>query len=415
MPTLIELRQERGRLITEAQELLKNSTGNTIDKEQESRFDALMADADGIADRIKREERAAEARASVDVVAEPTTKPGDEHRAGPSADEQRAAFLDYVRHGVANMKPEHRALAQGRIGGYESRDLSVGTNAAGGYTVPTGFYQKLTDAQKAYGGMRQSRATILQTESGNPLPFATDNDTSNVGALLAEAAQITTLDPTFAQITLGAYTYTSLMVKLSIQLLEDSAFDLETWLANKLGIRLARATNAHYTVGTGTAQPKGVVTAATSGKVGLVGQTTSVIYDDIMDMIHAVDPAYRAGAQWMFHDTTLKALKKIKDTQGRPLWLPTLSGLASATPDSLAGYPYVINQDMPVMAANAKSILFGDFANFYIRDVQDVKVMRLDERFADFLQVAFLAFQRTDANLIDAGTHPIAYYANSAT
>jgi HK97 family phage major capsid protein len=205
------------------------------------------------------------------------------------------------------------------------------------------------------------------------------------------------------------------MVKLSIQLLEDSAFDLETWLANKLGIRLARATNAHYTVGTGTAQPKGVVTAATSGKVGLVGQTTSVIYDDIMDMVHAVDPAYRAGAQWMFHDTTLKALKKIKDTQGRPLWLPTLSGLASATPDSLAGYPYVINQDMPVMAANAKSILFGDFANFYIRDVQDVKVMRLDERFADFLQVAFLAFQRTDANLIDAGTHPIAYYANSAT
>jgi HK97 family phage major capsid protein len=211
---------------------------------------------------------------------------------------------------------------------------------------------------------------------------------------------------------LNAYVYTSKLVLVSNQLLQDSAFDLETFLSIKLGTRIARAINTHFTVGTGTSQPNGVVTAATSGKVGLVGQTLSLIYDDLIDLEHAVDPAYRNGAKFMMHDQSLKVVKKLKDTTGRPLWLP---GLAFKEPDTINGYGYSINQDMPVMAANAKSVIFGDFSRYYIRKIPAVQVLRLTERYADYNQTGFLAFQRWDGNLVDAGTHPIQYYANSAT
>ena len=146
--------------------------------------------------------------------------------------------------------------------------------------------------------------------------------------------------------------------------------------------------------------------------VGQVGQTTSVIYEDLVDLEHSVDPAYRAEAEFMFHDDTLKVLKKLKDADGRPLWLP---GVAVREPDTILGYNYVINQDMPIMAANAKSILFGDFSKYMIRDVMDLMLLRLVERYADFAQVGFIAFSRHDGDLLDAGTNPIKHYANSAT
>jgi len=206
--------------------------------------------------------------------------------------------------------------------------------------------------------------------------------------------------------------YTSKIVRISFQLLQDSAFDLESWLARKLGIRIARITNEHFTVGTGTSQPEGVVTGASQGKVGASGQTTSVTYPDLVDLEHSVDRAYRTNGQWMFHDSSLKALKKMEDSQNRPLWLP---GIAQREPDMILGKPYIVNNDMPEMAASAKSILFGDFSAYCIRDVLGVQLLRLVERYADYLQVGFLAFARHDGGMLDAGTGPIKYYQNSAT
>lgn len=121
---------------------------------------------------------------------------------------------------------------------------------------------------------------------------------------------------------------------------------------------------------------------------------------------------------FMLHDKTLAAIRKIKDTQGHPIWAPpgqAYPGITTQVPDTILGYPYIVNNDMPQMAANAKSILFGDFSNFFIRDALDIRLIRLDERYADTLEVGFIAFQRTDGNLINAGTNPIKYYANSAT
>lgn len=320
----------------------------------------------------------------------------------------------------------------------ETRDLGVGTGASGGYIVPPQFLQQLIEAQLAYGGLRVC-STIINTSDmgGADLPVPSDNDTTQTGAILAEAGALPTQDiGAFAQTVLHSYMYTSKMIKVSLQLLQDSFFPIEPYLARKLGIRLARIQNTHFTVGTGTAQPNGVVTAATLGKTGLTGQTTSVIYDDLVDLVHSVDPAYRGQTPglpvqnnvgssvptprpcFMMHDSTLKVIRKLKDTQGHPLWVGpgvVYPGFAGAASETILGFPYIINQDMPQMAANAKSILFGDFSNYFIRDALDVQVVRLVERFMDNLQHAFIAFQRSDGNLIDAGTHPIKYYANSAT
>jgi HK97 family phage major capsid protein len=182
------------------------------------------------------------------------------------------------------------------------------------------------------------------------------------------------------------------MVRLSVQLLQDAAFDIESWLIKALATRIGRVTNRHFTIGNGTTQPEGIVTAAGAG---VLDASLTIDYADLIALEHSVDDAYRANAEWMFHDTTLLTLKQMKAVEdGRPLWLP---GLAVNAPDTILGYPYVINQAMPEAAAEEKGILFGDFSYYFIRDVMaDTRILRLEERFAEYLQVGFLMFFRTD-------------------
>ena len=418
----LELRERRQSLVTEAQSILTAAPASGMSPEDEQRFDKLMADADRIEKDVKRFEELEADQRDLDSAYRPAVKPdtreqeGDpEQRAAVAHKSESRAFSAYLRGGLSNLSGEQRKIMEAR---FESRSLAEGTGSAGGFLVPQDFYRKLTEAYKWYGGMRQSGATILQTADGATMPFPTDNDTSNVGAILAENAQATETDMAFGSVSLGAWTYTSKIVTVPLNLVQDSAFDLDSYLARKLGIRIGRITNTHFTVGTGASQPRGVTIDATSGKVGLTGQTLTLIYDDLVDLEHAIDPAYRPQSRFMLHDSSLKVIKKIKDTSGRPLWRSSLEGIGvavSGNPDTINGYPYVVNNDMAVMAANAKSVLFGDFSNYMIRDVLGVQIMRLTERYADFFQVGFIAFARADGALIDAGTHPVAYYQNSAT
>lgn len=334
-----------------------------------------------------------------------------------SAHDYSQAFDTWMRSGMNGLSAEKRSVLQKHnqnvvFSNGEYRDLAIGTNSAGGFTVPPGFLQRLVDALKAYGGMLQA-CNVIDTDSGQPLQWPTADDTGNVGAILAENVAAPTQDITFGTKTLSAYMYTSKMVKVSYQLLNDSAFDLGAWLPTKFAQRIGRAINSHFTNGTGGGtQPTGMVPNLTVGKTGLAGQTLTVIYDDIVDLIHSIDPAYRdGGGSFMMADSSLKVVRKLKDTQGRPLWEPSLQ---QGTPSSLLGYPVVINQDMPVMAANAKSIAFGNFREAYIiRQVQGVQLKRFDERFADALQVGFLSFARYDGTTDDLGAAKL--YVNSAT
>jgi HK97 family phage major capsid protein len=180
-----------------------------------------------------------------------------------------------------------------------------------------------------------------------------------------------------------------------------------------LGNRIGRIQNDHFTTGDGSGKPKGVVNASASGVTSVADPPT---YDNFVDLVHSVDPAYRSNGKFMMNDATLKTIKKIKvlqysgDTTGVPLWSPSL---VAGQPDMILGYPFVINQSMASPGSTAKKVLFGDFSKYLVRDVRDVTLLRLDERFAELGQVAFLAFARSDGDLLDAGTNPVKYMAQS--
>jgi HK97 family phage major capsid protein len=308
--------------------------------------------------------------------------------------------------------PEYRELFKRGYSSVDTRAQSVTGGSPvgiyGGYTVPEGFFNELERAMKAYGGMLET-GRVITTATGNDLPMPYSDDTGNSGAILGENQPITEQDVTFGVVTLGAYKYTSKLIRVSYELLQDSAFNMESFIAEVAGERLGRVLNSHFTTGNGTSQPQGVVTGAAAG---VTGQGSTVLtYNDIVDLQHSVDPAYRRNARFMFNDSTLKALRKIKDSEGRPLWQPDVQGGIAGT---LIGVPYTINQDMASIGLSAKSVLYGDFSHYFIRRVRDFTLVRLNERYADNLQVGFFVYCRFDAKLKNAGQNPIKYLVHPA-
>lgn len=412
MSQIQNLRETRAQLIVDARAELDKITSEMTEGEVaefEARFDAAMAEADKVEGRIAREQRLLDAEAALEARIEQRAERGRTTRgdAEKAIDIEQRSFNAFLRGGMSALNDEQRNYVLAAQA--EARAQSVGTASEGGYLVPVGFRNLLEEATKAYGGVRLG-AQIMRTATGNTINMPTVDDTSNVGAIIAENTTVSDQDVAFGSVNIGAYMYTSKQVKVPYSLMQDSAFDLNTYLANALATRLARITNAHFTTGTGTGQPKGIVTAATSGKVGATGQTTSVTYDDVVDLIHSVDPSYRQGAKFMFGDGILKTLRKLKDSTGLPIWQP---GLVAGEPDRILGQGYIVNLDMPAPAANAKSILFGDLTKHIIRDVLDVQMVRLNERYADSFQVGFLAYSRHDANCVNPSA--IKFYQHSAT
>ncbi len=335
-------------------------------------------------------------------------EPTDEHRSAA----QRVG-INLASKSLKLKLPAHalRSLMASDVAAWEKRaPVGVASGSVGGYTVADSPMGALERALLEFGGMRQV-ATVIRTDSGSDLPIPTNDDTSNKGVLLAENTQVSETDPTFGQLVMQAYKYSSKAVLVSVEFLQDSSIDFNSFIGKALGERIGRIQNDHFTTGTGSAQPNGIVTAATSSSVTLAG-TATVTYDDIVNLIHSVDPAYRNNARFMFHDGGLKMLRKTKvlqysgDTVGTPLWQPSM---VMGQPDLLMGYPYTINQSMTTPATSVKSILFGDLSKYIIRDSRDVTLIRLDERYADYHQVGFLAFARSDGDLLDAGTHPVKY------
>lgn len=286
--------------------------------------------------------------------------------------------------------------------------LTVTSPEDGSYLIANEAMLPLERALLAYGGVR-GVSNVLRTRTGAALPIPTSNDTPNKGALLAENIQAVEKDTEFGSITLNAFKFTSKKVLISRELFQDSNEDLGTFMFAALGERLGRILNQYATTGSGSGEPNGVVTAATSSGTTLGAKTPT--YLELVATEGALDPAYRPGASWMFSDTMLQEIKKIVDTTNRPIWLPDMRGGA---PDTILGYNYTINQDMAAAAStgSGKALLFGAMKKYLYREVQDIEVLRLNELYAEYYQVAFVGFARMDADLIDAGTHPVVYTAN---
>jgi HK97 family phage major capsid protein len=358
--------------------------------------------------------------------------PSDAPSAPKAADAYAAAFGRYLRGGykalsgdqqvaleanrfnvnVAELPPEARELVQAAMG--------TGVDVVGGFTLPPEKARGVIEAQKTYGGMRRSRAEVISTSHGRDIPWITDDDTSNEGRLIGENKPATGgTEPQFGIRNLSAYIYTSDYVRVSFSLLQDGEFDLESMLNRKFAERIGRITERHFATGDGAGKPEGITIGAKLGQAGATGQTTSVKDTDFTNLYHSLDPAHRENGEWMLHDSTLLGAKLLKDGNGRPLWR---SGLAVREPDTIEDKPYIVNNSMPTMAASAKSILFGDFSYYKIRDVTPPMVLRLTEKFIEYGQVAFLMFSRHDGKLIyGANTAnatalcPVKYYQNSAS
>jgi HK97 family phage major capsid protein len=405
-----ELRQNRAAIFNQATSILDAAGNNPLNAEQREKWEKHMADIDAMGERVKAEERRLQLEAELtDTVREPQrpevrteAKPAYETRAARmAAPEYREAFNAWLRspEGVAGISPEHRSMLN------EYRAQSIATNSAGGFLVPTGFRANLVEALKAFGGVRgESGATVLTTDSGNALPIPTANDTTQTGELVAENTAVTPQDIAFNNVTLNAYKYSSKSVLISFELLQDSAINLESYVNGALATRLARIHNTHFTTGTGSSQPQGVVTAASAGKTA--ASATAITYSEVLDLIHSVDRAHRKGGKFMFNDAVLKAIKQLADSQGRPLWMPSVR---EGDQDMFLGYPYVINQDMATIATGNKTMLFGDFQYYTIRDVMDVTLYRIVDKYIEQGSVGFLAYMRSDAKLVNPGSNPIKY------
>lgn len=400
MPTIQQLTDERANIWEQMQDVMAEAEKSGWSGELTAKYDNLEADLDKKGDEITRQEAHAkrvETFNKVDrtgVIAPDDTI--DEDGKGEPAKGYTEAFARYMRHGMAALPQDDQRVLQAGFVQNPQNAAGVGTGAAGGYTVPPAFRAKLVERMNFVAAMRQL-AEVINTETGASLPWPTADDTGNEGAILAENTQVTEQDVTFGQSNLDAYMYTSKLVRVSFQLLQDNAFGLEAWLAKTLGARIGRVQNRHFTVGTGTGQPDGIVTSATVGVTAAA--VAAITYDELVDLTESLDPAYLEGGnvRFMMSQAARKALRKLKDTQNRPLWEPSLQ---AGTPDTLMGYSLTLNNYMSAPATGVKSILFGDIREAYvIRDVSDFALLRLAERYADYLQVGFIGFQRSDGTL----------------
>jgi HK97 family phage major capsid protein len=407
-----ELKEKRAKLVADANALLTAAEG-VMAPDVETRFNEQMDEAEAIRRNIDAAERGAAAEAELRATVKPEGQnPG---AAAVGTEEQRAeaykkAFRSYLIHGKEDMSREERALLA------EKRVQSDTTGAGGAYLIPQGFQKELETALKFYGGMRQVSRS-LTTDTGNTLPWPTNNDTSNAGALLSDVGGVAPEnDLVFGQVSFGAYTYTSKAITVPNELLQDSAFDLQEYIKERFVERIGRIQNTHFTTRATNPGPQGVVVGAVAGGAGVVaaaGGTSAITYNNLVDTTRALDKAYRDQGVWMLNDLTFSVIRKIVDGYGRPLLSPGIDG---SDPDKILGFKYVINNDMATPAANAVSMLFGNFQKYVIRDVANsMAILRLDQINALSNQTTFVAFTRADGRLIDAGTHPIVTFTQSAT
>lgn len=403
-----ELQEKRGRLVTQAREALEEIKKNTDEaraKELDARHDTIMAELDTLDATIAREDRvaAAEAREAEERAKHRPKNEDAQTRAEdqPVDPEYREVFRKIIS-GVspAELAPEERAVLKRGVAKFESRAQST-SNTAGGYTVPTTLYDQIVISMAMWGPMYDDNiCTTINTTSGEQINIPTIDDTTTAIAKHTENTALTDdngVDVTVGQKVLNAFLFDTEFVKWSIELSQDSIFNWESLLGSLLGERMGRRANTELTVGDGSGDPSGIVTASSLGVTA--ASATALTFDEIIDLEHSVDPAYRASpkARFMFSDSTLKVLRKLKDGEGRYLWSAgdTTKGVAP----TLNGRYYSINQAMAAVATGNKSVIFGDFGKYFVRKVGAPIIGVMRERFWPDLGIAGLI--RFDGELGD--------------
>lgn len=399
MPKIRDLQQELGEVADRQNKLILDyPKGLPADKQTE--FDALEKRAVEIEKQFENI-RSADKVASIIKGFEGQDLNSSK---GNPAEEREVkhlqAFKSFLQSGgnMSSLSEEQRALLTAdNTSDRAQSGANPGTGTTGGILIPTTLGDQLEKILKAYGGIMPI-ASYLTTSTGNPFDYPTNDDTANKGSIVGESASVGSgTDAVFGKVSFTSYKYTSGQVLIPFELIRDSQFDIIALISELVGIRIARAINADFTTGSGSSKPQGVTVGGTAFTTGVSG--TAVSYANLVDLVTSLDPAYaNSTCRLMFNNNTLGAIRKLVDSQNRPLW--TMGDMINGVPNTILGIPYVINQDMADIGLSAKSIVYGDFSKYKIRKVGQPRMRVLNELNALNDQVGVVAFDTYDGKVL---------------
>ena len=416
MATIKELREQAANVVTEARSMLDAISDKSTPEqraEAEQAVDRALDEASAIEARAERlskledaEKRAAQAADQEERSRREAKRPSmPEGEAASGGDmDYRTAFHSWLRSKSEDGEPltaEARSVLRKGFGKIEARAQTT-TNAAGGYSIPEQMMGEITRSMLAFGPMYDPGVTReIVTSGGNPMPWPTVNDTTVTAGAHTEGATLTDdggKDVTFGTKQLDAFAFDTEWLRISKELMDDSFLAVEALIGSLLGERLGRIANLQLTTGTGSSAPNGIVTASSLG-VTATG-TAAITSDEVIDLQHSVDPAYRSapGVAYMMNDSTLQAVRKLKDGDGNYLW--QMGNIQAGIPATLNGSRLIINQQVPSLGAAAKVMLFGDMQKYFVRKVGQPLIGAISDK--DFWPgVGVAGYIRFDGELSD--------------
>ncbi len=386
MKKILELREKRAKAWEAAKAFLDSKRGGDglLSAEDTAAYEKMEQEVVDLGKEIERLERQAAIDAELNkpvsepITNKPNNNPDGEEKKGRATDKYKKTFWNAMR----------------RKNFYDVENaLQVGTDSEGGYLVPDEFEHTLVEALEEENFFR-SIATVIQTSSGDrKIPVVA---TKGTASWIDEEGAYPESDDSFGQVSIGAYKVAT-MLKVSDELLNDSVFDLEAYISKEFGRRIGAKEEEAFFTGDGKGKPTGIFNAAGGASDGVTTAAANITFDDVMDLFYAVKSPYRKKAVWVLNDTTVKALRKLKDNNGNYIWQPSMQ---AGQPDMILNRPYHTSAYVPEIAAGAKVMAFGDFSYYWIADRQGRSFKRLNELFAATGQVGFLASQRVDGKLI---------------
>ena len=389
--TILELREKRAKAWEAAKAFLDShrKENGVLSAEDDAAYTRMEQEITDLGKEIARLERqeALDAELNRPVNKPLTGKPGGKADADGGEDKTGRASDDYRKNFWNAMRSKAPMPAV-------TNALQIGTDSEGGYLVPDEYERTLVEALEEENIFRQM-AKVIKTSSGDrKIPVVASKGTAS---WIDEEGAFPESDDSFGQVSIGAYKLGTL-IKVSEELLNDSVFDLQSYISREFARRIGAKEEEAFFTGDGKGKPLGVLAATGGAETGVTAASaTAVTADELMDLYYSLKSPYRKKSMWVLNDSTIKAIRKLKDNNGQYLWQPSL---AAGTPDMILGRPIKTSAYMPAMAAGAKTIAFGDFSYYWIADRQGRSFKRLNELFAATGQVGFLATQRVDGKLI---------------
>ena len=385
--TILELREKRAKAWEAAKAFLdsRRSDKGILSAEDDATYTKMEQEITDLGREIARQERQEALEAEL---SKPTATPLTGKPLGGSVDERTGRATDEYRFNFWNLMRTKSPMPQ------VVDALRIGSDTEGGYLVPDEYERTLVEALQEENIFR-SLAHIIRTASGErKIPVVSSKGTAS---WIEEGGAFPESDDTFGQVTIGAYKLGT-TIKISEELLNDSVFDLENYIAREFARRIGTKEEEAFFTGDGSGKPLGVLADKGGAEIGVTAASaTAITSDELLDLYYSLFSPYRKKAVWVVNDSTIKAIRKLRDNNGQYLWQP---GLIANAPDTILGRPVKTSAFMPSIAAGAKSIIFGDFNYYWIADRQGRTFKRLNELYATTGQVGFLASQRVDGKLI---------------